>query len=157
MIYDLSAKVKDTIRIKIEVDTMPPPGFEIEPKLLLLPFSFYTPCFVLPDLFAGKMHALLFRKWKSRVKGRDWYDFEWYVRNSVSLGLSHFNARKLQSEKDSAVLSEDDLREALRERIHTLDINQAREEVAPFVRDSKALEIWSKEYFLELVNRLKIY
>jgi len=155
-IYSLTPKTKENIRIKIEVDILPPMGFEIEPKLLLLPFSFYTPCFVLPDLFAGKMHALLFRKWKMRVKGRDWYDLEWYVRNGVSLGLEHFNARKLQSEGDSPEFSEDVLREALRERIDTLDVNQVREEVEPFVRDTKALEIWSRDYFLELANKLMI-
>jgi hypothetical protein len=40
-----------------------------------------TRCFILPGLFAGKMHALMFRKWRNRVKGRDWYDFEWYISN----------------------------------------------------------------------------
>jgi len=64
------------IKIKIEVDTKPPLGFETEEKLLLRPFSFYVKCFALPDLFAGKMHALLFRKWGKNVKGRDWYEME---------------------------------------------------------------------------------
>ncbi|MDP3667217.1 MAG: nucleotidyl transferase AbiEii/AbiGii toxin family protein, partial [Sediminibacterium sp.] len=66
--------MRPNIKIKLEVDTKPPLGFETEEKLLLKPFSFYVKCFSLPDLFAGKMHALLFRKWKQRVKGRDWYD-----------------------------------------------------------------------------------
>ena len=72
-----SVKMRPSIKIKIEVDTTPPPGFRTEEKLLLKPFSFYVKCFTLPDLFAGKMHALLFRKWKKRVKGRDWFDMEW--------------------------------------------------------------------------------
>jgi len=155
-IYDLSSKIKGDIRIKIEVDVSPPTGFAVEPKLLLLPFSFYTPCFVLPDLFAGKMHALLFRKWKTRVKGRDWYDFEWYVRRGVSLGLKHFNTRMRQFEGSDSDFSDGELREALRARINMLDINQAREEVTPFVRNPEALRIWSKEYFLELAGEMKI-
>lgn len=53
---------KANIKIKIEVDTEPPLGFKTEEKLLVKPFSFYVKCFTLPDLFAGKMHALLFRK-----------------------------------------------------------------------------------------------
>lgn len=65
-----------SLKIKLEVDRKPPLGFDTEEKLLLRPFSFYVKCFSLPDLFAGKMHALLFRKWKQRVKGRDWYDLE---------------------------------------------------------------------------------
>lgn len=69
-----------SIKIKIEVDTEPPLGFDTEEKLQLKPFSFYVKCLILPDLFAGKMHTLLFRKWKKRVKGRDWYDMEWYIK-----------------------------------------------------------------------------
>ncbi len=62
------------IKIKLEVDKTPPLGFTTEEKLLLRPFSFYTKCYAAPDLFAGKVHALLFRKWGTRVKGRDWFD-----------------------------------------------------------------------------------
>ena len=82
--------VSPGLKIKLEVDRKPPLGFETEEKLLLRPFSFYVKCFALPDLFAGKMHALLFRKWKQRVKGRDWYDLEWYIRKGVPLHLPHF-------------------------------------------------------------------
>lgn len=50
----------------------------------------------LPNLYAGKMHALLFRNWITRVKGRDWFDFEWYVKNNIPLNLSFMskNERK---------------------------------------------------------------
>ena len=78
-VYDVSFQTEKSIKIKIEVDTCPPLNFYTEQKLSLLPFSFMTRCFTLPDLFAGKMHALVYRAWKNRVKGRDWYDFEWYV------------------------------------------------------------------------------
>jgi len=154
-LYNLSPVINDNIKIKIEVDTSPPPGFSIEPKLLLLPFSFHTPCFVLQDLFSGKMHALLYRKWKARTKGRDWYDFEWYIRKGVPLGMTHFNSRMRQFEETETDYSEADLRAALQNRIDSLDIKQAREEVAPFVRDPATLDIWSREYFLELASRLK--
>lgn len=76
-VYDISFQTDKSIKIKIEVDTRPPLNFRTEQKLLLQPHSFMTRCFVLPDLFAGKMHALVYRVWKNRVKGRDWYDFEW--------------------------------------------------------------------------------
>src|SRR5690606_19814913 len=85
------------IKIKIEVDTKPPLGFETEEKLLTKPFSFYVKCFALPHLFAGKMHALLFRKWKDNVKGRDWYDLEWYIRKGIPLSLNHFRLRAIDS------------------------------------------------------------
>jgi hypothetical protein len=153
--YDIKPKTMGNIKIKIEVDKTPPLGFETEPKLLLLPFSFYTPCFVPSDLFAGKMHALLFRKWKTRVKGRDWYDFEWYIRNDIPLNLAHFNTRMRESEKAEGVFDEKGMRTALNEKIRTLDIEQTREEVQPFIRNPEVLKIWSKDYFLELAKRLK--
>lgn len=95
-VYDVSFRTDKSIKIKIEVDTQPPLNFRTEQKLLLQPHSFMTRCFTLPDLFAGKMHALVYRSWKNRVKGRDWYDFEWYVRHGVPLGFDHLAERALQ-------------------------------------------------------------
>ena len=59
-IYNIKFKTEQRVKIKIEVDVNPPPGFKTEHKLLLLPFSFMTRCYMLPDLYAGKMDALLF-------------------------------------------------------------------------------------------------
>ena len=67
------------LKIKMEVDTDPPAGFQTEVKTLLQPIPFSVKTYTLPDLFAGKIHALLCRPWKIRVKGRDWYDFIWYI------------------------------------------------------------------------------
>lgn len=95
-VYDITFQTEKSIKIKIEVDTQPPLKFLTEQKLLLLPQSFMTRCFTLPDLFAGKMHALVYRAWKNRVKGRDWYDFEWYVRHNTPLDFPHLRERALQ-------------------------------------------------------------
>jgi hypothetical protein len=95
-IYNIQFRTERNIKIKIEVDFKPPSGFGTEHKFLLLPFSFMVRCYNLPDLYAGKMHALLFRSWKSRVKGRDWYDFEWYVRNNTALNFEHLGQRTNQ-------------------------------------------------------------
>ena len=95
-VYDVSFQADKSIKIKIEVDTQPPLNFRTEQKLLLQPHSFMTRCFTLPDLFAGKMHALVYRGWKNRVKGRDWYDFEWYVRHNVPLDFAHLAERVRQ-------------------------------------------------------------
>lgn len=92
-VYDVTFQTERSIKIKIEVDTCPPLNFKTEQKLLLQPHSFMTRCFTLPDLFAGKMHALVYRVWKNRVKGRDWYDFEWYVRHNIPLDFTHLAER----------------------------------------------------------------
>ena len=156
-LFTLAVQREKTVKIKFEVDTLPPLGFSTEEKLLLEPFSFYVKCFGLPDLFAGKMHALLFRNWKSRVKGRDWYDFEWYVRKGVQLNLSHFVSRAQQSgHLMEYQLSEQDFRMQLTERINSLDVTLAMRDVSRFVGNADSLKIWSREYFHQLAERLII-
>lgn len=154
-LFSFAVHADKTIGIKFEVDTMPPLGFSTEEKLLLQPFSFYVKCFSLPDLFAGKMHALLFRNWKNRVKGRDWFDFEWYVRKGTSMNLSHFVVRARQSGNlQGENLTEPDFRQLLHRRIDTFDVAAARNDVSRFVKDVEALKIWSRDYFHELAKRM---
>jgi predicted nucleotidyltransferase component of viral defense system len=145
------------IKIKIEVDKEPPPGFQTEELLLLKPFSFYVKCFTLPDLFAGKMHALLFRKWKQRVKGRDWYDMEWYIRKGVGLNLDHFHQRAINSnDLENKKLTEKKFRKLLDERIDAVSINAIKEDIIRFIPHPEQLDIWSREYFHDLVKKIKI-
>ena len=126
-IYDVRVTGQKTLKIKFEVDTDPPGGFATEECLLLQPYSFHAKCYALPDLYAGKMHALLFRRWKNRVKGRDWFDFEWYVRQGISLHLAHLEERARQSgDWQGELLTNDALRALLLERIASLDVALAR-------------------------------
>lgn len=155
-IFDISLLGPTMVRIKLEVDTQPPLGFTTEEKLLIEPYSFYTKCFSLPDLFAGKMHALLFRQWRNRIKGRDWFDFEWYVRKRATLNLSHFNQRALQSDSIAEPLSAEGLRQLLLNTIQKLDLDSARQDVQRFIPDQSVLDIWSADYFAELARRLII-
>ena len=156
-LFSFAVHADKTIKIKFEVDTAPPLGFATEEKLLLQPFSFYVKCFSLPDLFAGKMHALLFRNWKSRVKGRDWFDFEWYVRKSTPMNLSHFISRAKQSGNlHEEHLTEPEFRQLLHQRIDGFDVAAAKNDVSRFVKDVEALKIWSRDYFHELAKRMQI-
>jgi len=150
--------VKQQIKIKFEVDTNPPLGFETEAKLLLQPFSFYSQCYVVEDLFAGKMHALLFRAWKQRVKGRDWYDFEWYVKNGYALNLEHLSTRARESGDLSAdeTFTKETLLQLLEAKIASLDMEMVKVDIRRFIKDEKVLDIWSEEYFLSLVKMMKI-
>ena len=152
-VYDVSFRTDRSIKIKIEVDTCPPLGFRTEQKLLLLPRSFMTRCFTLPDLFAGKMHALVYRAWKNRVKGRDWYDFEWYVRHDVPLDFGHLAERIRQFNGEE--VDKDAFMERLRTRLASAYINQVRGDVLPFVRDPRELDIWSGDYFVRLADRIR--
>src|ERR1035437_5318342 len=147
--------MRPSIKIKLEVDTEPPFGFETEERLLLKPFSFYVKCFKLPDSFAGKMHALLFRKWKQRVKGRDWYDMEWYIKRKVPLNLNHFLVRARDSgdwkEKN---ISKDQFMQLLEDKIASISFKIVRDDVIRFIQNDKDLDIWSTDYFKDLAEKI---
>jgi predicted nucleotidyltransferase component of viral defense system len=152
-----SPGLRPDIKIKFEVDTRPPLAFATEEKLLLKPFSFYVRCFSLPDLFAGKMHALLFRKWKDRVKGRDWFDFEWYVRKGIAINLDHFKARAVDTGDwpVGKTLGEKELFSLLKKKIDDVSFDRIREDIIKFIPDPRLLDIWSPKYFHDIANHLK--
>lgn len=146
------------IRIKIEVDTDPPPGFGTETKYHQRPIPFSVNVYAMPDLFAGKMHALLCRDWRGRVKGRDWYDFVWYVSRDTPLHLDHLDARMLQSghRKREGELTPVSFRELIRERIEALDVASAKDDVVRFLSNPGDVSIWSKEFFMAVAEKVRI-
>jgi len=146
------------LKIKLEVDTDPPLGFETEEQLLLQPYSCYVKCFSLADLFAGKMHAVLFRQWQQRVKGRDWFDLEWYIRRGIPLHLDHLAERARQSGHwpRAEAFSGDTLQMLLAQRIETLDVAKARLDIERFIVDPEPLAIWSRSYFSQLAQRIQL-
>ena len=152
-VYNIAFRTEKSLKIKIEVDTDPPLGFQTEQKLLMQPFSFMTRCVVLPDLFAGKMHALVFRTWGKRVKGRDWYDFEWYVRNEIPLNFEHLQQRTKAFNGMDLTCGE--FMKLLNERLSTTDISLVKHDVEPFVKNRDELAVWSNDYFLQLVRRIR--
>lgn len=155
--FNLSLERGRLVNIKLEVDTLPPLAFETEHKLLLLPRSFYARCYTLPCLFAGKMHALMYREWQNRVKGRDWYDFEWYVRKGVKLDFSHFCERAYEfGSEPRGSLTPDSFLSMLQSKIESVNFSAAAEDVRPFMRKPEHLKLWSAEYFLQVAELMKL-
>jgi predicted nucleotidyltransferase component of viral defense system len=147
------------MNIKLEVDIDPPSGFETEAKQLLKPIPFSVNTYKKPDLFAGKLHAILQRNWKgSRVKGRDYYDYVWYVARNVPVHLSHLEQRLRQSGgwSGEAVLQQSDLLDLLKKKFANLDVEAAKRDVLPFVKDPAAVALWSQEFFTSLLEKLTI-
>jgi predicted nucleotidyltransferase component of viral defense system len=146
------------LNIKLEVDTDPPAGFETEARTLLQPIPFSVNTYQKPDLFAGKVHAILQRNWKGRVKGRDYYDFVWYVARGVPVRLGHLQQRLVQSGawSPSRKLTQEDLQSLLSKKLSTVDIKAAKDDVLPFLRDSAEVRLWSHEFFTSLVSQLKV-
>ncbi|MBP7233391.1 MAG: nucleotidyl transferase AbiEii/AbiGii toxin family protein [Syntrophaceae bacterium] len=145
------------LKIKLEVDTDPPPGFATETKYLLQPIPFAVRTYTLPDLFAGKMHAILCRRWKTRVKGRDWYDLVWFIANHPQLRLSHLEKRLVQTGDWQAgePLNPEALMEKLADTINQVDLEKASREVAPFLKDGEKTAVWSREFFQEIIKKIE--
>lgn len=153
--YDIKFQTRKIVNVKIELDTDPPLHFSTERKLLLKPYSFTVNCFALPDLYAGKMHALVYRTWQHRVKGRDWYDFEWYVRNEIPLDFEHLAARI--KEFGGADVGRVEFMRQLRQKLASADIDNVRQDVIPYIASERVreLDIWSNDYFLQLAGMIR--
>lgn len=146
------------LKIRIEVDTNPPFGFTTHTRYLLQPIPFAVRTYVLPDLFAGKMHAVLCRQWKNRVKGRDWYDMVWYAANHPELHLSHLEERMRQSGhwKGDSPLTPELFLTLMNKAIKNLDVEQARKEVELFVKNPEVLMLWSHDFFHDVALRIQL-
>jgi predicted nucleotidyltransferase component of viral defense system len=157
-ILTVSEKYAPTLKIKIEIDRNPPLFFETEPKLIIRPYSFYINAFKEPYLFAGKMHVFLFREWKTRVKGRDWYDLEWYIKRGTPLSIKHLQVRAIQSGHlpQEYLLDKKQLLDLIEKKILKTDIEDAIYDIKRFIQNPQDLKIWSKQYFLDLVRMMKV-
>lgn len=144
------------LRIKLEMDIEPPTHATTEVRTQLLPSPYQVKLYDLPSLFAGKLHAVLCRGWKNRVKGRDFYDFVWYVGRNIAPNLAHLEARMCQSGHwNGGEITRKVLVDLLRERFAAVDYKSAAEEVRVFLPDPRELELWSREFFDGLAVRLR--
>ncbi len=154
---DLNINSNEVIKIKFEIDTNPPPLATFENKYRLLPSPYQVKLYDMPSLFAGKLHAVICRSWGNRIKGRDLYDYVFYLANNAAVNLPHLRARL----EDTGILTENDtfelkeLQTMLKERFTTIDFELAKQDVLPFVTDKSKLELWSKEFFIDITQNLK--
>ena len=147
----------ELIRIKFEVDVNPPIGATYETKFGLLPSPYQVRLYDLQSLFAGKIHACLCRKWNTRVKGRDFYDYIFFLSLGAKVNLQNLKAKLVQSEyiSEDYDLNIESLKTLLNERFENMDFVQAKEDVFPFIRDKSKLDMWSKEFFIEITKNLQ--
>lgn len=147
----------EVIKIKFEVDTNPPEGATFETKYRLLPAPYEVKLYDTPSLFAGKVHAVICRAWKSRIKGRDLYDYVFYLSRGASLNTEHLKARLIQSDAwdIGKVFSIDDAKQLLCDRFDQIDYAQAKEDVIPFIKDTASLDLWSADFFKQITSGLR--
>lgn len=158
-IYDLqniNINPEEVIKIKFEIDVNPPAFATFENKYRLLPSPYQVKLYDMPSLFAGKTHAVICRAWKNRVKGRDLYDYIFYLAHRVKINLPHLRARL----EDTGVLNKKDtftidtLKTMLFERFETIDYEKAKQDVLPFIQNTDKLDLWSKDFFIRITENL---
>ena len=140
------------MKIKLEIDQEPAVGFTSDLKYHLHPIPFSIRTMALPSLFAGKMHALLCRTIRTNIKGRDWYDLIWFVKNNIPCELQYLKNKMVQTGHFdlSEVLDKNRVVELLSEKIKEIDFSLAKRDVEPFLKNSRQkdeLGLWSDAFF----------
>lgn len=147
----------EQFKIKLEIDTDPPPLADYNNKVSLVPIPYRVRLYDMPSMFAGKLHALLCRKWKHRVKGRDFYDYLWYLSKNTPVNLEHLQKRMEQTNhwKPEDKLTLTVLKELLKKRFEEVDFDQAKHDITPFIQDPRTLELWDPHLFIDVTEKLK--
>ena len=144
------------IKIKFEVDINPPAGAKYELKYKLLPSPHQVRLYEEGSLFAGKIHAILCRNWNYRTKGRDLYDYIFYLSKNTSVNLELIREKLI----DSNVLKKEDmfdidvLKEMLNNKFKEINYTNAKEDVITFIEDKDSLNLWSEDFFKEITKEL---
>ena len=147
----------ELIKIKFEVDTNPPALASFERKYRLLPVPYEVMLYDMPSLFAGKVHAVICRAWKSRIKGRDLYDYVFFLSKGAHLNTEHLKARLIQSGvwDEGKAFSVEYAKRLLRERFEMIDYQLAKADVVPFLKNTSALDMWSADFFKQITEGLR--
>ncbi len=151
-----SALLKN-IKIKFEVDVNPPLGASYNVEYKLLPSPHQMRLYDMPSLFAGKIHAILCRGWKSRTKGRDLYDYIFFIAHNTNVNLELIKNKLLDSKyiESKKPFNIDILKDLLNEKFNQIDFDDAKKDVLPFIKNVDSLEIWNKEFFINITQKLQ--
>jgi predicted nucleotidyltransferase component of viral defense system len=150
--YDLglSEHKNEKLFVKLEIDTMPPPGFITEIVMINKNFLFKVRCYEPASLFAAKLHAVLFRKY---VKGRDYYDLLWFLTRKTPVNYELLSNAAAQTEKKTFPINREALKRLLAAKIDKADFGHIRNDVRPFLAKKEEDEYFRKEYFLAAIGK----
>ncbi len=145
------------IKIKFEVDINPPKGADYVNEYKLLPSPHQVKLYDAKSLFAGKIHAILCRNWGIRIKGRDLYDYVFFLANDIKVNIELVKNKLIDS---NYITSEIDfnievLKDLLIKKFLEIDYENAKKDVLPFIKDVESLNLWSEEFFVSITKKLK--
>jgi predicted nucleotidyltransferase component of viral defense system len=148
----------EKIKVKFDIDTNPPKYANTEIKYRLLPYPYQVRVYDLPSLFAGKIDAVLSRNWKSRVKGRDFYDYIYFLSMDVIVNIKHLKERLIQSRyiESTFELNKESLITLLNKRFDEVDFDIVKKDVEPFIKDISILDFWTKDFFKEITKKIAV-
>ena len=144
------------LNIKLEIDINPPDGSHFEYSYLDFPLDFEICHQDLSSNFSLKIHALLCRPY---LKGRDWYDFNWYVKQHIRPNLPLLQAALIQYgpwKGQEIEIDADWLNHTLLEKVAAIDWSEATQDVERFLNttEKESLTLWSSRFFNKKVERL---
>lgn len=145
------------IKVKLEIDVEPPAESAFEYTYLDFPADYEVCHQDLSSNFALKIHALLCRKF---VKGRDWYDFNWYVKQSVTPNLPHLKNALVQygpwEGQHNLVVDMAWLKAVMRDKVNSISWPEAAADVERFLKPAEvnSLRLWSARFFLTKLGQL---
>lgn len=145
------------MKIKFEIDTDNPDGGNTEMKYRFFPAPYEVRTFDESTLFAGKIHAIICRNYKNRVKGRDYYDYLFYIGKGSTFNLKYLE-NKLKNTgaiEKSEKLTLERIKEMLKNRFETVDYESAKKDVSNFISNKSSLNLWKKELFIATLDDLK--
>lgn len=153
-----SVPKNEIVKIKFEIDANPPQYATFERKYRLQPTPYEVNIYDEPSLFAGKIHAVIGRTWRNRIKGRDLYDYVFYLSRGTAVNLKHLRERLIQSShiEENSNFTLEILKKMLFEKFEIIDYEQAKSDVEPFIRDSTMLNMWSVDFFMQITQGLQI-
>lgn len=144
------------LKIKFEIDINPPLGATYEDKYKLLPSPHIIKVYDKESLFAGKIHAILCRGWQNRVKGRDLYDYVFFLANNTKVNIELLKNKLIESnyikEEDNFDIAT--VKQLLINKFNEIDYNNAKEDIIPFIKNLESVNLWSKEFFINITNDL---
>ena len=147
----------EVIKVKFEIDCEPALGFTTENKWIDMPE--FAPVIVLDEasLFAGKLHAILCRNYKNTVKGRDYYDFLFYVRRGISPNLNYLRNKLINTGKinEKDTFNIEVLKEMLIKRFEQVDFEQVKNDTERFIINNEDLSTYSKDLFVQMAKKIK--
>jgi hypothetical protein len=145
----------EKLKIKLEIDTDPPKRADYEVKYQLTPVPYSVRLFDKPSLFSGKLHAVLCRNWGGgRSKGRDLYDYLWYLTQNIKPNFVHLSERMIQTGHldSNQIKTKEKLKYLLTEKFVKMDFKNLKKDVEPFIKDRRTLDLWSEEFFTSVTN-----